>query len=63
MAKTYIRGKLVDKKKELPFEGGEKLESKAKEYVQGKLRKYFNKITNKFQDSFDRDTYFDGDTF
>ena len=55
MAKTYIRGKLVDKKV--------KEASKSKEYVQGKLRKYFNKITNKFQDSFDRDTYFDNDTF
>tara|TARA_Y100001963_G_C6483184_1_gene309933 strand:- start:110 stop:277 length:168 start_codon:yes stop_codon:yes gene_type:complete len=55
MAKTYIRGKLVDKKA--------KGASKSKEYTQGKLRKYFNKIKNKFQDSFDRDTYFDDDTF
>ena len=57
MAKTYIRGKLVDAK------ASAKEASKAKEYIQGKLRKYFNKITNKFQDSFDRDTYFDNDTF
>ena len=59
MAKTYIRGKLVDKKKEAPF----KLESATKQYKPGKLRKHFNKIKNKFQDSFDRDAYFDGDTF
>ena len=59
MAKTYIRGKLVDKKKEAPF----KLESATKQYKNGKLKKYFGKIKTKFQDSFDRDTYFDNDTF
>ena len=57
MAKTYIRGKLVDEKKE------RKLELPSKEYHPGKLRKYFGKIKSKFKDSFDRDTYFDGDTF
>ena len=59
MAKTYIRGKLEDRKKEVPFN----LESASKQYKSGKLRKYFNKISKKFQDSFDRDTYFDNDTF
>ena len=34
-----------------------------KEYKKGKLKKYFGKIKNKLQDSFDRDTYFDNDTF
>ena len=57
MAKTYIRGKLVDAK------ASTKEASPSKEYKSGKLRKYFNKIINKFQDSFDRDTYFDNDTF
>ena len=57
MAKTYIRGKLVDEKKE------RKLELPSKEYHPGKLRKYFGKIKSKFKDSFDRDTYFDNDTF
>ena len=51
--------KLVDSKKE----NQSKLESATKEYKNGKLRKYFNKIKTKFQDSFDRDTYFDSDTF
>ena len=59
MAKTYIRGKLVDSKKE----NQSKSETPGKEYKVGKLRKYFNKIKDKFQDSFDRDTYFDSDTF
>ena len=57
MAKTYIRGKLVDRK------ASAKEASPTKEYIEGKLRKYFNKIKNKFQDSFDRDAYFDNDTF
>ena len=59
MAKTYIRGKLVDAK----ASAAENEAAPEKEYKKGKLRKYFNKITNKFQDSFDRDTYFDSDTF
>ena len=59
MAQTYIRGKLVDKKKE----SVNSLESATKEYKKGKLKKYFGKIKNKLQDSFDRDTYFDNDTF
>ena len=53
MAQTYIRGKLVDKKKE----SVNSLESATKEYKKGKLKKYFGKIKNKLQDSFDRDTY------
>jgi hypothetical protein len=57
MAKTYIRGKLVDAK------ASTKEASNGKQYKNGKLRKYFNKIKTKFQDSFDRDTYFDNDTF
>tara|TARA_Y100001963_G_scaffold147735_1_gene224487 strand:- start:898 stop:1065 length:168 start_codon:yes stop_codon:yes gene_type:complete len=55
MAQTYIRGKLVDKKT--------KEATKSKQYKLGKLRKYFDKIKKKHQDQFDRDAYFDGDTF
>ena len=55
MAKTYIRGKLVDNKT--------KEASKEKQYQLGKLGEYFKKLTLKFKDSFDRNAYFDNDTF
>ena len=61
MAKTYIRGKLVDRKaSEI---GNEASRPKSPHYKFNKLRNYFKKIKSKFKDSFDRDAYFDNDTF
>tara|TARA_Y100001938_G_C7879117_1_gene324133 strand:- start:313 stop:480 length:168 start_codon:yes stop_codon:yes gene_type:complete len=55
MAQTYIRGKLVDRKASEAV--------KSKQYKVGKIKKHFNKIKTKLQDSFDRDAYFDKTTF
>ena len=58
---TYIRGKLVDKKKATI---GKTPEPEKSPGEGKKLAKYYiEKVTAKFKDSFIRDTYFNDTTF